>query len=80
MKIKLNFLHKKPILKFKKPSSLIHKVTDLTFTTLNPFIFIRNKHRVMSSEGFSALEKNAVIYPEGCTAHRRVYATAPCKE
>jgi hypothetical protein len=24
---------------------------------VNPFIYIRNKHRVISSEGFSALEK-----------------------
>jgi hypothetical protein len=28
---------------------------------INPFIFIRNKCRVLSSEGFSALEKNAAI-------------------
>jgi hypothetical protein len=27
----------------------------------NPFIFIRKKPRVISSEGFSALEKNTVI-------------------
>ncbi len=31
--------------------------------TINPFIFIRNKRRFMSSEGFSALENNALIFP-----------------
>jgi hypothetical protein len=30
----------------------------------NPFIFIKNKHHVVSSEGFSALEKNAVIWSQ----------------
>ncbi len=28
----------------------------------NPFIFTKNKRHVMSSEGFSALEKNDVIF------------------
>jgi hypothetical protein len=31
---------------------------------INPFIFIRNKRPVISSEGFFALEKNAVVCPQ----------------
>jgi hypothetical protein len=36
----------------------------LPFLTLNPFIFTRNKRRVISSEGIFALEKNAVLLKE----------------
>jgi hypothetical protein len=36
----------------------------------NPFIFIRNKSRVMFSEGFSAVEKKRIdMSSEGCAAH-----------
>jgi hypothetical protein len=44
----------------------------------DPFIVIRNKRRFMSSEGFSALENNVMIFPlavlpiqTGLTAHCR---------
>ncbi len=37
---------------------------------INPFIFISNKRRVLSSEGFSALEKKRHhMSSEGCAAH-----------
>ncbi len=45
--------------------------------TFNPFIFIRNKRRVISSEGFSVLEKNTLTCPQravlsGTTARCRL--------
>jgi len=36
----------------------------IKYTLLSPFIFIKNKCSVMSSEGFSAPEKNAMICPQ----------------
>ncbi len=43
------------------------------FGLLNPFIVIKNKRRVMSSEGFSGLEKNAVI----CYTVKRLFFPSP---
>jgi hypothetical protein len=31
---------------------------------VNPFLFIKNKMLIIPSEGFSALEKNAVVYSQ----------------
>jgi hypothetical protein len=40
---------------------------------LNPFIFIKNKRCVMSSEGFSAHEKRLDMFSEGNAADSVVY-------
>jgi hypothetical protein len=37
--------------------------------SVNSFLFIKNKQLFISSEGFSALEKNAVMFSEDNAAH-----------
>jgi hypothetical protein len=37
--------------------------------TFNPFLFIKNKRLFISSEGFSVLEKNTMIFSQGNAAH-----------
>jgi hypothetical protein len=36
---------------------------------INPFIFIKNKRSVVSSEGFLALEKRCDVFSEGDAVH-----------
>jgi hypothetical protein len=44
---------------------------------VNPFLFIKNKSLIISSEGFSALEKNAVICFQRAMLPVQLGVTAP---
>jgi hypothetical protein len=48
-------------------------------TPFNPFIFIKNKRRAISSEGFSALEKNAVVRFQRAVLPIQSDITARCR-
>ncbi len=44
-------------------------LTFLQSGLINPFIFIKKKHRVIPKEGFYALKKRCGMSSEGCAAH-----------
>ncbi len=50
-----------PILSMSRSTLDMEKLLFFIFKLFNPFIFIKSKRRDISSEGFSAREKNALI-------------------
>ncbi len=55
-------VHIAPKAGLKLPKLISFFMAYVNYSISSPFTFIKNIHRILSSEGFSDLEKNAVIY------------------
>jgi hypothetical protein len=59
---------------------LLEKLWSGHTALFNPFLFIRNKLTIMSSEGFSALEKNVMLCSQRAMLPiKSCTATASCR-